>query len=269
MHFDFISRQLSTMVIFINSHIKLYRHLFLFLIPSLIIQSCSSPNENDRNIWLENFYNNTSSLEIILAYEEGACNLQPSNKSVYSNAIESSLTKLLKNQNISVSFPKNKTQMTSLGSLEQNNYSRQNIINLASKLQVSNKGNQSTVCVLILDGYYIQNTRIQKKLLGINLNNTSIIAIFKPAIQSSSSQYAEQVIVEESTILHEIGHALGLTNNGIQSLSNHEDLKHKAHCSDKTCVMSWQTCGGNSGQKHDSMATKKFCIACLADIKSK
>ncbi|MGB1038338.1 MAG: hypothetical protein ACPGYY_06790 [Bacteroidia bacterium] len=204
-----------------------------------------------------------------MAYEESAFIHLENDTTTYSKAIESSLTKLLGSHRINISYPKNNAQITNLGELEQNNYSRQNIISIASRLRESSIKGNSSIKVLVLDGYYIKNTQVQKKLLGINLENSAIVAIFKPAIRSSSSIVKDQHIVEQSTILHEIGHALGLTNNGVSCTSNHEDNEHKAHCLNDNCVMNWQTCGGNLPQRQGTMAIKKFCKACLSDIASK
>jgi hypothetical protein len=52
--------------------------------------------------------------------------------------------------------------------------------------------------------------------------------------------------IERSTLLHEVGHAMGLVDNGISMVSNHEDGAHPGHSPNKGSVMYWSidTCQG-------------------------
>lgn len=43
--------------------------------------------------------------------------------------------------------------------------------------------------------------------------------------------------VEQSTIVHELGHALGFVNNGVPMVTNHQDVAHGRHTTDDQCVM--------------------------------
>lgn len=38
---------------------------------------------------------------------------------------------------------------------------------------------------------------------------------------------------------HEIGHVLGLVNNGVEMVSDHEDPEHPNHTLDPECLMHW------------------------------
>jgi len=130
--------------------------------------------------------------------------------------------------------------MTNLGVLEQNNYTRENVESLASDIQqYTNKTADKGIVIIFLDGYYIKDGKPESRILGINLNGTPLLAIFKPVVESASNSKAEQALIEQSTIVHEIGHALGLVNNGVRATSAHHDTEHGAHCTNTKCVMYW------------------------------
>ncbi|HEY1079471.1 MAG TPA: hypothetical protein VGE46_05215, partial [Bdellovibrio sp.] len=51
--------------------------------------------------------------------------------------------------------------------------------------------------------------------------------------------------VEQSTLVHEMGHALGFVNNGVTLASAHQDTAHGAHTTNPNCVMYWQNEGAS------------------------
>jgi len=51
--------------------------------------------------------------------------------------------------------------------------------------------------------------------------------------------------VEQSTLIHEMGHALGLVNTGLPMKTAHEDPINKHHCNDDKCVMYWTNEGSS------------------------
>ena len=46
--------------------------------------------------------------------------------------------------------------------------------------------------------------------------------------------------VERATLLHEAGHAMGLVDNGLPMVRDHEDPEHEGHSSNPQSVMYWQ-----------------------------
>jgi hypothetical protein len=52
--------------------------------------------------------------------------------------------------------------------------------------------------------------------------------------------------LESATLLHEVGHAMGLVDNGLPMAKDHEDKDHPGHSTDAKSVMYWQldTCSG-------------------------
>ena len=76
----------------------------------------------------------------------------------------------------------------------------------------------------------------------------AIIAMFKPVIESTSVGPLGVVerYVEQATLVHEFGHAVGLVNNGLPLTSEHHDAEHGAHCNNEDCVMYYQVEGASA-----------------------
>jgi hypothetical protein len=49
--------------------------------------------------------------------------------------------------------------------------------------------------------------------------------------------------IEQATLVHEFGHAMGLVNNGVPLTSSHQDTQKGHHCINTNCVMYWQNEG--------------------------
>ena len=77
-------------------------------------------------------------------------------------------------------------------------------------------------------------------VLGVAVNAADI-AIFKSTIQDSENiinrPSAEEI--ENSVMLHEVGHLLGLVNCVYQSDIDHEDPEHPKHSNNEDSVMYW------------------------------
>jgi hypothetical protein len=95
--------------------------------------------------------------------------------------------------------------------------------------------------VLFVDGHYDQDSD-DGKVLGVAWGRKNI-AIFKKTIRDNCQgiltgdelcKFAEQAIWT-----HEVGHVLGLVNNGVPVQSNHHDVEHGHHCNNDECVMYW------------------------------
>ena len=92
-----------------------------------------------------------------------------------------------------------------------------------------------TFYIVFLDGYFADETGRRSSVLGVSIGNTGVIAMFKPVIDSTSSpEY-----VEQTTLVHEFGHAAGLVNNGVAMVNDHQDEEHGKHCDNDNCVMYW------------------------------
>lgn len=245
----------------------------------LLLLSISSCKDDDAGVvpeedFVSDFYANASSLTIQVAYEEGASPFIKYNTTDAWNVCRQNIIDLLAPRGISVSVPIKLNEMTSLGVLEQNNYTRENVESLASDIQqYTNKTADKGIVIIFLDGYYIKDGKPESRILGINLNGTPLLAVFKPVVESASNSKAEQALIEQSTIVHEIGHALGLVNNGVRATSAHHDAEHGAHCTNTKCVMYWQNGGAEVQQFIQPLlvngSVELFGNQCKTDIKAK
>lgn len=71
--------------------------------------------------------------------------------------------------------------------------------------------------------------------------------------------------------LHEVGHVIGLVDDGLPMAAPHEDTAHPAHDTNSSCIMYWQYHGSAGGDLLASSllgggSAADFDAACLADI---
>ncbi|MGV3622476.1 MAG: hypothetical protein ACO1OB_16780 [Archangium sp.] len=139
---------------------------------------------------------------------------------------------------------------------------------------VSNTDDTASFYVLFVSAKFIDDTKdVRDDVLGVSIGNTGVIAMFKPVIESTKSILAPNLerFVEQTTLTHEFGHAIGLVNNGAPPIANHHDSAHGAHCSNTECVMYWQNEGASAAiefaRKYLTTGNAiVFDADCLADV---
>jgi hypothetical protein len=130
-----------------------------------------------------------------------------------------------------------------------------------------------TYYVLFVGGHFADATGAQPGVLGVSLGDTGVIAMFKDVIRSTSVVVLPNLVrfVEQSTLVHELAHAIGLVDNGVPPASAHVDRPHGAHCTNDRCVMYYL----NEGATDAAMFARQvittgnrilFDDACLADV---
>jgi hypothetical protein len=72
--------------------------------------------------------------------------------------------------------------------------------------------------------------------------------------------------VESATLVHEIGHLLGLVNGGVPMVVPHEDPQSPFHDADEDCVMYFQLSIGLAGPNLGDPLFAQFDINCMNDI---
>lgn len=94
-----------------------------------------------------------------------------------------------------------------------------------------------TAYIFFADGDYAGNSG-DSKVLGIAYGRTSMV-IFEKTIKEYSGGLTQPPVgtLESTVIQHELGHTLGLVNNGTSMESEHQDEPHGKHCNDKNCLM--------------------------------
>lgn len=141
------------------------------------------------------------------------------------------------------------------------------------------EGDAIKMHVLFVDGHYAEDSG-NSKVLGIAWAHTHLV-IFKKTIEDAcrgglTGVLADKVCeeAEQGVWAHEVGHLLGLVDNGLPMVTPHKDPEHGAHDSNSQCVMYWawetgdvfdelrsRLTGGGSGEL-------ELDAACKADIEA-
>ncbi|HSO32315.1 MAG TPA: hypothetical protein VLT33_07365 [Labilithrix sp.] len=135
-----------------------------------------------------------------------------------------------------VSFPTTLAKMEKLDDVAAKNFSNADLVAVAAAhrtdLQYSNV---VSFYVVFVDGYWLDEAGTERPdILGVSVGDTGIIGIFKKAIASP--------FVEQLTLIHQLGHAVGFVDNGVPvGAANraHVDTANGHHCTNKQCAMSF------------------------------
>ncbi|HWY38238.1 MAG TPA: peptidase [Bacteroidia bacterium] len=102
---------------------------------------------------------------------------------------------------------------------------------------VSLQGTVLSVYIFFADGDYAQSNG-NSKVLGITYGSSSMV-IFEKTIKDFSGGIAQPptATLETTVTEHELGHVMGLVNNGTPMQSPHQDNANGRHCNDKNCLM--------------------------------
>lgn len=190
----------------------------------------------------------------------------------YWSVLEKNIQALFKGRKSypSVVVPKSLDQMKAIPYSEDTSWTVPEIQALNKKHQVS--GETGNFHVYFLNGYAAEG----KNIIGFQVADTTVIAIFKDVIRSTNNDATPFVseYVEQSTLVHEVAHAIGLVNNGIPMVEKHQEHDH--HCSNPDCVMYYSNAGAAGLIQHakkvlaspNPLETVMFDEQCLKDTKS-
>ncbi len=256
------------------------KNYYLLLSLAVVLGFSACKKDDDDSIdydTTENYYRNVSVIEVEVAYEPDA---EPFTTLTNGDNIwkftETNIEALFAGRaiDVDVTVPPNLAAMNPIPDQGRDNFSAQNILNLATKYREGNNSeNLGNLWVVFLDGYFKDSDdSLRTNVLGVNITGTSITAIFKPVITSSGGLAALHRYTEQSTVVHELGHALGLVNSGVPETTSHEDPDYKAHCSNVDCVMYWQQqassdAGNFLGLTGNSDFKVVFGAECLQDTR--
>lgn len=135
-------------------------------------------------------------------------------------------------------LPTQKSQWEQLGDISGSSFTAQQILDIAAAHRgLKNSSGQATFYFVFLDGNYHDGKMVRTDVLGVAIGTTGVIAMFKPVIKGASAFPAIQKFVEQTTLIHELGHAIGLVDNGVAQVVAHKDAPNGAHCSNSKCVM--------------------------------
>jgi len=117
-------------------------------------------------------------------------------------------------------------------------YTIQDLINIENAHRTfQDTSNQKTLYIIVVNGDSEFDDQNQK-VLGLAFSASSI-AIFRENIEDVAPlpKAGNIPAIENSVYVHEAGHNLGLVNNGINMVTQHEDPDHQHHDINSNCVM--------------------------------
>jgi predicted Zn-dependent protease len=145
-----------------------------------------------------------------------------------------------------LTLPTTLPQMQPLTDVTATTFTTDDVLAIASKHRdTPSAGSMASFYVVFLNGYFSDGATAQKDVLGVSIGHTGVLAMFKPVIAGTDSAGVAR-FVEQSTMVHELGHAFGLVDNGVAMASPHEDAAHPAHCTNEKCAMYWANEGASA-----------------------
>lgn len=231
------------------------RRVVIFLL-CLVLTSCGDAiwqNNSERYEAPNTYFSSMRKLLVEVAYEPSATpytGVGMGGRPVW-DFLEENLSALFRNRvnAVSILVPKEVEQMRQLPSndsrLNKTSYRTEDIIDIGEHFRRNHATEETgAFFVVFLNGYFEEDGTIKDSVLGVSLSGTSVIAIFKPVVEANwrdgdtDGNFVTKY-VEQSTLVHEMGHALGLVGNGLPVVHAHQDTAHGAHCLNHRCVMHW------------------------------
>lgn len=224
--------------------------LWLVVVLMLSLAGCKKDDDNGGDDFsVDIFYKTMETLTVEVAYEPDA---QPYLNEMGSNLwliTEENMEALFANrpQPIDVLVPASYNQMQQIPDQSGTGFTISRILSIAEAYrQGDNTATDGNIFVLFLDGYYEEDGQQNTNVLGVNIVGTTVTAIFKPVVVGAAFFDTQRKFIEQTVIVHELGHALGLVNNGVPLTSEHHDEPNGAHCTNTDCVMYYQNEGQGS-----------------------
>lgn len=174
-----------------------------------------------------------------------------------------------------LSIPTTTPNMQNIGSVDDEQLTAADILLLASQHRaLKDSADTKTYYILFISGFYTDGSGTHKNVLGVSLGGTGVIAMFKEVTRGTQTVTAPPNTgryVEQSTLIHELAHAIGLVDNGIPMAAPHKDAAHGAHCNNPDCVMYWLNEGASDAADFalSRLVTGNSLIfdsTCLADV---
>lgn len=240
------------------------------------MQIVKTQTSSNLNLLLKNL--NKLTVEVI--YEAGADPYVGNNfrNRPYWSVFETNIKAIYeqRNLNVEVVVPSELSEMTLIEIQDKDSWTADEISALIEKhKKLSPTATNGVVYALFVKGYFKNSDGIQPGVIGINITGTTIITIFKDVVENMGQTKDDLVakFSEQSTFVHEFGHAIGLVNNGVSQVSEHHDSAHGSHCSDPDCVMYWLNEGASEMysyvQKYMTSGSEvMYGEKCLEDIKN-
>jgi hypothetical protein len=162
-------------------------------------------------------------------------------------------------------------EMENVGAIADEELTVSDILEIAAQHRgQADSATRQTYYVLFVSGHFADANGPNTSVLGVSIGTTGVVAMFKDVIRGTGLGNTQR-FVEQSTLVHELGHAIGLVDNGVALTSQHKDAAHGAHCSNRDCVMFFANEGASDMlqfvQNHVLAGNSiLFADDCLADV---
>jgi len=174
-----------------------------------------------------------------------------------------------------LTIPRTLAAMQDVGTIADEEITVADILALAAQHRnVHTTETSRSYYVIFVSGYFADDSGVHGGVLGLSIGDQ--IAMFKDVVNSTNIVLAPNVVryVEQSTLIHELAHSVGLTDNGVPMVTPHKDAAHGAHCDNKDCVMFWQNDGSSDAAQFAQQqlltgSSILFDAHCLADVDAK
>lgn len=257
----------------------------IFLIGIGLISSSCKSNSSDSeataiSVYSAQFYfKQMSELKLDVVYESGAEPFVGSTNSGLNfwDITLQNLKALFTGRNVTFLVPKTLAEMRAIPTQNRSVWSTTDAANLATQVRDGDSsGNQGRIFIAFVKGYAANTDgTANTSVIGYSLTGKNIILIFKQVVQSTGALPTGPIpkFVEQSTVVHELAHAVGFVNNGVSLVTAHHDSAHGAHCTNPNCVMYYQNEGASSlvtfiDKYKDSQSVVMFDDACINDAQN-
>jgi hypothetical protein len=174
-----------------------------------------------------------------------------------------------------LTIPQTLPEMENIGTIPDEELTVADISAIANaNRQQHDSAGVKTYYIVFVSGHYADGNGVNTGVLGVSFGDT--IAMFKDVIKGTASvtQPNAERYVEQSTLIHELAHSIGLVDNGVPMVATHKDATHGAHCNNDQCVMYWLNEGAADARTFalNRLLTGNtiiFDAACLADVDAK
>jgi hypothetical protein len=171
-----------------------------------------------------------------------------------------------------LTIPQTIPEMQNLGNIPDEELTLADLTAIANaNRQQHDSAGVKTYYIVFVSGHYADGNGVNTAVLGVSFGDT--IVMFKDVIKGTASVTSPNAerYVEQSTLIHELAHSIGLVDNGVAMVAAHKDAAHGAHCNNDQCVMYWLNEGASEATSFALSRlltgnTILFDAACLADV---
>lgn len=139
-------------------------------------------------------------------------------------------------------LPSGLEDMERLDDLEGDSFGDEDLVQIAARHRNAPKepGTISYYFVF-LNGHYRDDVGdVLTQIPGVSVRGKPIVGLYKPAITAHLENPDTPIYMEQTTLVHEFGHVVGLVDRGIEPTSDHRATDHGAHCDNPSCIMYWE-----------------------------